>query len=342
MVEDYPSPNTAEAAWIPVGVMDGDPAALMRKHYAEFGQGQADFRHEGNLLTVRVSSDRGPILEARFRIMDEEPSFVSSVDRYIGRDEHGRLVSSLVSVTSEGALPVEFKSLEIAPEADPVWQAFAPVSLDWAGTVPLILAHWSEPSPIYPDQDMPHAAREALLALLNQHGRACAILRADATVLHHNLLARELLPLGPNPDMFRDKGDWQRFLDAVSQVAAGQTGVLPFQFAAGRRDHRTPVILHLTPVDPALCGPNRALLLLTDPEAGIDRPITGLLQLLGLTPAEARVAAAVGRGLPPRNAAEMLGVAESTIRSTLKVIFDKLNLSRQAELVALIARLVMG
>lgn len=344
VIEDYPSPDTAEAAWIPAGVMDGAPAALMRRHYGAFSQGHNIVKRDGDRMCVEVFSQDGPILTARVRVLNGEPSEASSIDRYIGRDQDGRLVSSLVSVTSEGGLPVEFLSLEIAPEAPPVWQAFAPLRLNWALTAPFILASWSEPSPIYLGQDSPaaRASREALLELLNEQGRACAILRHDGTVAHCNARAQALLPFGPRAEIFAERGDWRRFLAMVSEVAAGRPSVEPLQFAARRQNHGTQVILQLEAIDPAICGPNHALLLVTDLQAGLERPVTGVLQLLGLTPAEARIAATVGRGMAPRLAAETLGVQESTIRSALKAIFGKLNLSRQTDLVALVARLMLG
>lgn len=72
-----------------------------------------------------------------------------------------------------------------------------------------------------------------------------------------------------------------------------------------------------------------------------ERKVTceGILVRLGLTPAEARVAEQVGRGLSPREAAEIVGVRESTARFLLKRSFAKLDISRQAALARLIARL---
>ncbi len=63
--------------------------------------------------------------------------------------------------------------------------------------------------------------------------------------------------------------------------------------------------------------------------------------LLGLTLGEARVASLVGHGLPPRDAAEKLGIAEETARNTLKRVFAKIGVSRQSELTALLSNLVM-
>ncbi|MGX4770213.1 helix-turn-helix transcriptional regulator [Bradyrhizobium guangdongense] len=63
--------------------------------------------------------------------------------------------------------------------------------------------------------------------------------------------------------------------------------------------------------------------------------------ILGLTLGEARVASLVGSGIPPRQAAERLGIAEETARNVLKRVFGKLDISRQSELTALLGRLVL-
>ncbi len=63
--------------------------------------------------------------------------------------------------------------------------------------------------------------------------------------------------------------------------------------------------------------------------------------LLGLTLGEARIASLIGHGLPPRDAAEKLGIAEDTARNTLKRVFAKVGISRQSELSTLLSNLVM-
>jgi DNA-binding CsgD family transcriptional regulator len=64
--------------------------------------------------------------------------------------------------------------------------------------------------------------------------------------------------------------------------------------------------------------------------------------LLNVTTGEARVAALVGSGLAPREAAERLGITEETARTTLKRVFAKVGVSRQSELAALLSRLTLG
>ena len=63
--------------------------------------------------------------------------------------------------------------------------------------------------------------------------------------------------------------------------------------------------------------------------------------ILGLTLGEARVAALVGSGVPPRDAAERLGITEETARTALKRVFSKTGVTRQSELAALLTKLVI-
>ena len=90
-------------------------------------------------------------------------------------------------------------------------------------------------------------------------------------------------------------------------------------------------------LDPGVAGPGRLLVFFDNPARRSDS--TSALQLLGLTPAEARVAEMVGGGCSPRQTAEGLGLTLNTVRSALKVAFEKLGINRQAELARIVARL---
>jgi DNA-binding CsgD family transcriptional regulator len=85
----------------------------------------------------------------------------------------------------------------------------------------------------------------------------------------------------------------------------------------------------------------RAIVLVIDPQT--DQPADPALvrDVLGVTLGEARVAALVGSGLPPREAAEKLGIAEETARTVLKRVFSKSGVSRQSELAALLTKMVL-
>ncbi|MEH2497624.1 DNA-binding CsgD family transcriptional regulator/PAS domain-containing protein [Bradyrhizobium sp. AZCC 1678] len=85
----------------------------------------------------------------------------------------------------------------------------------------------------------------------------------------------------------------------------------------------------------------RAIVLVIEQKLDEPPDPTLVRDVLGLTLGEARIAALVGSGLPPREAAERLGIAEDTARNLLKRVFAKVGVSRQSELVGLLAKLVL-
>lgn len=87
-------------------------------------------------------------------------------------------------------------------------------------------------------------------------------------------------------------------------------------------------------------APEGALLVVVDPEQAGIAPHEGL-RLLGLTAAEARLAALVGTGLRRRDAAAALGISEWTARDTLKHVYSKLDIGTQGELVRLVDRIAV-
>jgi DNA-binding CsgD family transcriptional regulator len=66
-----------------------------------------------------------------------------------------------------------------------------------------------------------------------------------------------------------------------------------------------------------------------------------LQALFDLTPAEARLCRALASGDAPEGIAASFGLATSTIRSQLKSLFAKMDVNRQAQLVALLARFTL-
>lgn len=126
-------------------------------------------------------------------------------------------------------------------------------------------------------------------------------------------------------------------LDAV--LTAPPTLFVAAPIAVARPSGRKPLILQIMRLNArnSADGP-AAMLIVTDPQRGTRDPLRSL-QLLGLTPAEARIAALVGSGLSPREAGEMAGNTEGTVRNMLKQVYDKLDIGRQSELARLVTRL---
>ena len=82
-----------------------------------------------------------------------------------------------------------------------------------------------------------------------------------------------------------------------------------------------------------------ALLLVGDPRGHSDIAARQGLEFLGLTPAEARIATEIGKGSSARAAGKTLGLAESTVRSALKTVYAKLDISNKTELANILSRI---
>ncbi|NVN87288.1 MAG: helix-turn-helix transcriptional regulator [Rhodopseudomonas sp.] len=114
-----------------------------------------------------------------------------------------------------------------------------------------------------------------------------------------------------------------------------------------RSSSERPLVFYLLPISSAVrpveqfLTQTRAILLVIDPKAGEPADPALVRDVFGLTLGEARVAALVGSGLPPREAAVRLGIGEETARTALKRVFSKVGVSRQSELTALLTRLVL-
>ena len=83
-----------------------------------------------------------------------------------------------------------------------------------------------------------------------------------------------------------------------------------------------------------------AVLIERDREPATIRPQpSAIRELFGLTDREADVASLLAEGLDVAAIARMLGISPDTARTYLKYAFEKIGVRRQAELVALLARL---
>lgn len=60
--------------------------------------------------------------------------------------------------------------------------------------------------------------------------------------------------------------------------------------------------------------------------------VSNIMQTLGLTKSEARLASVVGSGYPPRKVAELIEISEQYARTILKDIFYKLDVNSQSRL----------
>jgi DNA-binding CsgD family transcriptional regulator len=206
------------------------------------------------------------------------------------------------------------------------------------------------------DSLRPHLARAALFSArlgleraramamaLQLLGLPGAVLRGRGVLHAANPLFEELLP-----ELAQDRRDRLHLADAnadrlfaealahMSSARGVPVNSIPIPPSPGRLPH----VLHVLPV----CGAARdvfsqatALVVITP----IDRatvPGAEVLQgLFDLTPAEARIARAIGEAQTIEELAQTLQISRETVRTQLKAVLAKTGVSRQSELVSLLA-----
>ncbi|NWG26853.1 MAG: helix-turn-helix transcriptional regulator [Pseudorhodoplanes sp.] len=108
---------------------------------------------------------------------------------------------------------------------------------------------------------------------------------------------------------------------------------------------RSPMIFHVLPIRGRahdIFSLASAVVIVT-PVVPAKVPSAELLQrLFELTPAEARVARAIGSGKTVNDIAAAVGLSRETVRTQLKAILHKTGLSRQAELASLLSGIAIG
>lgn len=163
-------------------------------------------------------------------------------------------------------------------------------------------------------------------------------------------LLGEVFDLVNNQLLIRIAAGRVRFETAISQTLRGDTSSLPVeprpilveQTSTGRR-----FVIYVLPITASAISANhflthtRAIVLAIEQKLAEPADPAVLRDILGLTLGEARIASLVGSGLAPRTAAEHLGIAEETARNVLKRVFQKLDISRQSELAALLGRIMI-
>lgn len=207
------------------------------------------------------------------------------------------------------------------------------------------------------DQLRPHLVRAALLSsrlgleravatanTLQSIGLPGAVLFHGGRLLAANHLFEQLMPT-----LFQDRRERLMLADpsadALLAVAlredllmSGRTVVSSIPVAATER--HSPLILHLLPV----CGAAHdvftratSLLVVTPVDRALVPNAHVLQGLFDLTPAEARVARGIGTAQSIDTIALSLGVSNETVRTQLKAVLSKTGLSRQQELISLLA-----
>lgn len=175
------------------------------------------------------------------------------------------------------------------------------------------------------------------------------LLGPNGTVLHTNEAAARILE--QKDGIALDKQD----LRIVDSGAAAKLRLLVADASAPGREPqsggsamavpraaRSPLQLLVSPVTKSARSPMRnatAVIFIRDPERTMLPKAQWLVDLYGVTPAEARVALAIGAGAGVQSTAHQLGIGPNTVKTHLATIFAKTGLRTQAQLAALIGGL---
>ncbi len=136
-------------------------------------------------------------------------------------------------------------------------------------------------------------------------------------------------------------------IDSALNVESGGEVAIPRPIVAHGANAEPPVAIYTiplstnSPVVQQFLTKARALVLIIEQKPNEAADPALVRDVLGLTLGEARVAALVGVGVAPKEAAQRLGIAEDTARNVLKRVFHKVGVSRQGELAALLAKLII-
>jgi DNA-binding CsgD family transcriptional regulator len=264
---------------------------------------------------------------------------IFGMNHYLGRHPTAGFIFYSVAISGQ-RIDVVPTTLDILEDASEALRRFRPRAyvntFAWADCS----LTFSPPRHLEEGSVQAEGRRVLLLAALSRMGRSAVIVGAEGRVLHFNDEAEVLLSTPP-PAIGRPVahllGANGVVRELVARMIAAEVAVIGEPVALDN-EGRT-LIVQAMRLENEMVGEPAVLLLLTDPmrdQRG--RPSAGL-QVLGLTPGEARVAALVGSGRPVKDAAGELGITESTARSALKVAYEKLRIGKQSELAKIVARL---
>lgn len=185
-----------------------------------------------------------------------------------------------------------------------------------------------------------------LAAGLDQSPFGVFVLSADGRVQHANRAAERLLAEPGGLSMLggrliaADVADNERLRGLVGRALAASARI--GGGSAIRRPGRAPLSVVAVPYGAdrfgGLHADRGAIVCVTDPEAATGLSEVYLREGIGLTGAEANIARALMAGRSLKRLAEELDVSLFTVKAHLRRIFEKAGVSRQAELVALLAR----
>lgn len=337
-VEGVPGSDAGEGMLVVGNIMDEPAAGRVKRLYArETVTGTARTWRTDGLLHGVAEVDGVEWLRAKVRPIGGVRREMSGVDTFFGVTEAG-LIKHADSNVSD-IYEAEVVSVEITDAAPALFRAFRPLEFVFALHAEQVNSIWSEPRVVGGASGDPGAV---FLGLIEDTGRAAAIVRQDGTLIAINPIGEAMLGEdGPRlgETLLSGFAEAKDALRTALELSVARSGPRVSAPIALTRPGGRQLFAYVMPLEHGQHGGEAALVLLGDPRGPERRDAAEMLQMFGLTAAEARLGALVGVGLGAREAAGELKISEHTARSTLKTVYDKLGIRKQSELGHLVARL---
>ena len=189
---------------------------------------------------------------------------------------------------------------------------------------------------------------ESLTFILDRLQRAVVVAGADGEVRFANRAADRLLSRGNAIDATRGRlraarghysGALESLIVRAARTSVGDEAVAVDALSIRSIDDDAPLAVVAEPLAPAHGerlghgSAPAAVLFIGDSEASTRPSVEHLAAVYGLTQAEARLTAQVVDGRNLTEAADVLGISPNTAKYHLKAVYDKVGVSRQAQLV---------
>jgi DNA-binding CsgD family transcriptional regulator len=342
-VKGYNAPDGSSGYYIAEGYYSGGGLEFMHR-YLNLNPVEGNSRQfrEGD-IEVGVGGPPGiDAVEMRMRTPKVLPPVATGVHHYLGKRPGGG--STVFPIAFNGIIAsTEPISIDIADFATERMRLARPVAMTFALECTAMSLTFGAPQAVgEPSRLVENAGQATLLNSFARVGRAALIVSETGEVRNMSAHARMLMGDGlvlSGAKLRTSRLEDQKELDRLIVAATRDGGDLSLPPIRLTRRNAGPLIVDIVPIGSAATGQPSALILLNDPAMPVTGNTGAALQLLGLTPAEARIAELVGSGRSPREAAEQVANAESTVRTSLARIYQKLQINRQAELARIVARL---
>lgn len=350
-VEGYDSPIGSQARYLPRSFFSGRASIAIGRWGPACRQGETAISISGDRVSGSTTTGSGMI--ARVSMLPEKQVRPTSAGThyYLFSDHEGGLAMSPLAFSYEVQLADTAKIEMFRPEHPLSW--LTPRRVTWAAHVREGALTLGAPQPLDGFAGIDTAeSRRVLESTLSRIGTAALIVDRSGNVHFQNDAVRNLdgdgVIVDRNQLRASSPGDHKSLKLAIENAFRTRSPGLPEDPTQVRRPSgKKPFLVSVAALTAtpdslgrrAAPAANLALVLIGDTERPVAVDPKRALQVMGLTRAEAEVAAVVGGGASPRDAARSLGKTEGTVRTTLKHAFSKLELSRQSELALLVSKL---